>query len=137
MKEEMAMLLERHGVKPTANRLLVAGALRRSRNPLSLLEIEARLGTVDRSSISRVLALFREHHVVHALDDGGNGVRYELCLSHDDDRDDDLHVHFFCLSCGRTFCLDDVPLPPVAVPEGYEVTSAAYVLKGICPECRK
>lgn len=131
-----SFLLERHGVKPTANRILIVRALAEGCRPLSMGELEASLETVDKSVISRTLSLFRQHHLVHAIEDGGDGVRYELCRSHDDGRDDDMHVHFHCMSCGRTFCLDTVPVPEVPVPEGYSVMTANYMVKGLCPDCR-
>ena len=125
----MEHLLEEHGVKVTANRLLVAG------RPLSLMELEARLETVDKSNIFRTLTAFKEAHLVHALEDAGDGVRYELCHSHHEGMDDDIHVHFYCTRCHRTFCLESTPVPPVDVPEGYEVETKSYLLKGVCPEC--
>ena len=126
-------LLEHHGVKPTANRLLVARALQESRRPLSLMELEEKLETVDKSAVFRTLVTFRDAHLVHMLD--GDPVRYELCHSHHEDLDDDLHVHFYCLKCHKTYCLDDTPIPPVKAPEGYAVQEASYLLKGVCPEC--
>ena len=72
---------------------------------------------------------------MHVLDDSGDGVRYELCHSHHEDEDDDLHVHFYCEKCRRTYCLEDIPVPSVAVPDGYDVHSVNYLIKGICPSC--
>lgn len=126
-------LLEHHGVKPTANRLLVARSLQESRRPLSLMELEEKLETVDKSAVFRTLVTFRDAHLVHMLD--GDPVRYELCHSHHEDLDDDLHVHFYCLKCHKTYCLDEMPIPPVKAPEGYAVQEASYLLKGLCPEC--
>lgn len=131
----MEHLLEEHGVKVTANRLLVARALAQAGRPLSLMELEARLETVDKSNIFRTLTAFKEAHLVHALEDAGDGVRYELCHSHHEGMDDDLHVHFYCEKCHRTFCLEDIPVPPVTVPAGYDVQSVNYLIKGICPNC--
>ena len=74
---------------------------------------------------------------MHALEDAGDGVRYELCHSHDEDEDDDVHVHFYCIKCHRTYCLYDTPVPPVRVPQGYEAESVSYLVKGICPNCRR
>ena len=131
----MEDLLEKHGIRPTPNRLLVARALEGGGRPMSMTELEAQLDTVDKSGIFRTLALFKEKHLVHVLEDGGEGVRYELCHSHDDKHDDDLHVHFFCERCHRTFCLEEIPVPPVATPDGYHVHTVNYMLKGICPDC--
>ena len=51
----MEKLLSQHGVKPTPNRLLVARELSSAGRPLSLMELEGRLETVDKSSIFRTL----------------------------------------------------------------------------------
>lgn len=128
-------LLEHHGVKPTANRLLIARALQDANRPLSLMELETQLETIDKSNVFRALAAFREAHLVHVLEDAGDGVRYELCHSHDEEHDDDVHVHFYCTHCHKTYCLEDTPVPPVAVPEGFNPESVSYLVKGICPEC--
>ena len=132
----MEKLLNEHGIRPTANRLLIARALEEAGRPLSLMELEARLETVDKSNISRALALFREARLVHVLEDAGEGIRYELCHRHGEHTDDDLHVHFYCVRCHRTFCLENVPVPQVAVPDDYAVQSASYLLRGVCPDCR-
>ena len=128
-------LLEHHGVKPTANRLLIARALQEADRPLSLMELEAQLETIDKSNVFRALSAFRDAHLVHVLEDTGDGVRYELCHSHNEEHDDDVHVHFYCTRCHKTYCLEDTPVPPVAVPEGFNPESVSYLVKGICPEC--
>ena len=134
-ENESADLLARHGIKPTANRIVVAKTLAKEDRPLSLSELERKIMTIDKSGIFRALTLFRDHHLVHAIEDGGEGVRYELCRSHSDTDDDDMHVHFFCECCHQTSCLDDIHIPPVSLPDGYEMTTANYVVKGICPNC--
>lgn len=130
-------LFAQHGVKVTANRLLIAQELQYADRPLSMTELEDRLETIDKSNIFRALTAFREAHLVHALEDTGDGVRYELCLSHDDDHDDDVHVHFYCNQCHRTYCLHETPVPPVEIPDGYEAQGVSYLVKGICPACKK
>ena len=129
------MLLERHGVKPTANRLIVLRTLEGASRPMSLSELEYKILTIDKSGIFRTLTLFREQHLVHVIEDGGDGVRYELCHSHHQDVDDDLHVHFYCEQCHRTFCLEHIPVPSIEVPSGFIINSTNYMVKGICPEC--
>ena len=135
-EQHLIQLMEHHGVKPTANRILIAQALLDAGRPVSMMEIEAMVETIDKSNIFRALQAFREAHLVHVLDDTGDGVRYELCHSHHDDEDDDVHVHFYCEKCHRTYCLEDTPIPPVSIPEEFEVETVNYLLKGICPDCR-
>ena len=134
-KADIVKLLEEHGVKATVNRLLVAEALSRSGRPLSMTELETEIESVDKSGIFRSLMTFKDHHLVHAIEDM-EGTRYELCHSHDTDHDDDAHVHFYCEKCHRTFCLDGVEVPSVPVPPGYTAESVTYLLKGTCPNCR-
>lgn len=130
-------LLEHHQIKPTANRIVVLKALAASDRPMSLTELEYKILSIDKSGVFRCLTLFREHHLVHVLEDGGDGVRYELCHSSGPENDDDLHAHFYCERCQRTYCLDQTPVPQVVLPDGFSMTSVNYMVKGICPACRK
>ena len=134
--EECEKLLASHGIKPTANRIVVAKTLAAAERPMSLTELEYKILSIDKSGVFRALMLFREHHLVHVIEDGGDGVRYELCYSHDGHaEDDDQHVHFYCERCHRTFCLPDTPIPSVSLPQGYHLTSINYMAKGLCPDC--
>lgn len=133
-KTELTELLEEHGVKVTANRILVAEALEEEGRPLSMVELEDKIGSIDKSGIFRTLTLFKDKHLVHVIEDEA-GIRYELCLSHDHDHDEDTHVHFYCERCHRTLCLDDIHIPPVVLPKGYDGRTSNYLIKGICPEC--
>ncbi|EFA45125.1 hypothetical protein HMPREF0645_0458 [Hallella bergensis DSM 17361] len=128
-------MLEKHGIRPTSNRIVVLKALAAAMNPSSISDLENKIVTIDKSGIFRSLMLFREHRLVHVLEDGDGGVKYELCLSHDEDEDEDMHVHFYCEQCHRLFCLHDMPVPQVDLPEGYSMTTVNYVVKGTCPQC--
>ena len=130
-------ILSSHGIKVTANRLLIVRELGQASRPMSMMELETRIRTIDKSNIFRALNTFREHHLVHILEDGGDGVRYELCKSRQEGRDDDMHVHFYCESCHRTFCLEDIPVPSVSYPEGFQMETVNYMAKGLCPQCAR
>ncbi len=125
-----------HGVKPTANRLLVLKALAGNNRPISLKEFEERLVTLDKSSIFRCLKLFAEKHLIHEIEDGSGALKYELCTSNHIEEHNDLHPHFFCERCKETTCLYDMPMPHVRLEGGYEVHSVNYIIKGICNKCR-
>ena len=128
-------LLEEHGIKPTANRIVVVRELAKSLQPVTLAELETRILTIDKSNIFRALTLFREHHLVHVIEGGSEGVRYELCYSHDHDHDEDIHPHFFCEKCQQTYCLDYTEIPEIPLPKGFEKRSANLMIKGICGKC--
>lgn len=135
-EKHLIELMERHGVKPTANRIVIARTLSSAGRPMTMTELETELETIDKSNVFRALQAFREARLVHVLEDTGEGVRYELCHRHHEDEDDDVHVHFYCEECHRTFCLEGTPIPPVSVPEGFEPQTTTYLIKGICPDCR-
>ena len=82
-----------------------------------------------------MLNLFVEHDVVHLVEGGDNMAKYEMCGGEDHCSLDDMHIHFYCTECHRTFCFNDVPVPKVAYPEGFAVRSANYMAKGVCPSC--
>ena len=133
-ENELISLMQEHGVRVTANRLVIARALAASGRPLSMMELETMVETIDKSGVFRTLQQFRESGLVHVLEDSGEGVRYELCHSHGD-HDDDLHVHFYCEKCHRTFCLDSVPVPSVSIPSGFSPRTSSHLIRGLCPSC--
>ena len=126
--------LKEFGVTPTSIRILVYRCLDDSETPLSLMEIESRLDSVDKSTVSRTLSTFKKHHMVHSLYDGSGSVKYELCRTPHDECDD-RHVHFHCDKCGKTICLTGVAIPSVKLPDGYQPFASNYVISGFCPSC--
>jgi len=135
--ENCEKILLEHGVKPTANRITVLRALQASMLPQSMVELERTINSIDKSNIFRTLTLFYEHHLVHAIEGSGDATRYELCHSHHNDHDDDLHPHFYCEICQQTYCLDGIDMPEIVLPEGFEANSSNFMIKGKCPHCKK
>lgn len=133
-EEDPETLMQEHGVKPTANRILILRTLLRAGRPLSMTEIETDLESVDKSIISRTLSAFREARLLHVLADG-ESTRYEVCHCAAEEEDTDRHVHFHCTRCGRTFCLEDLPVPAVTMPAGYRADHVNFIVEGVCPNC--
>lgn len=124
----------RHGVRPTAVRTLVWEEARRQTETFSLADMERWMPTMDRSSIFRALRLFAAHHLLHVLDDGTGQQKYCVCRCGTDSHIN--HIHFTCLSCGKTYCLEDYAIPVVDMPPGFSVAEVEYIVKGICANCR-
>lgn len=127
--------LEKKGVKPTAVRILVLKAMMKTSSPVSLADLEGLLETVDKSTIFRTLHLFLLHHVVHDIEDGSGSLKYEVCPDEEACSVDDMHTHFYCEVCHRTFCFRSIRIPVVALPEGFDMHSINYIVKGVCREC--
>lgn len=130
-------LLKKAGIKPTSNRLLVAKELLDAERPMSLIEIETAIETMERSSVLRVLNLFLEKDVVHAIEDGRGVTKYEICHGEDHCTVEDMHVHFYCEKCHETICFEDVAVPLLSISPDFRVRSVNYMLKGLCPLCNK
>ena len=136
MKEDAYLRkLELRGIKPTANRLLILRTMMDMNRAVSQSDLEERLQTVDKSTIFRTITLFLSHHLIHGVDDGSGAVKYAVCSDECTCSVSDQHVHFYCESCHRTFCIDNVPVPAVSLPRGYRPESVNYMFKGQCPEC--
>ncbi len=136
-KIELEEKLERKGVKPTSNRILVLKALEKTRHPVSLSDLEEILFTMDKSSIFRVMCLFHEHDVVDSFEDGRGIVNYELCGSEGKCDHSDAHLHFYCKNCHLSYCLRDIKPSDVNLPEGFVAESYSLVVNGLCSECSK
>ena len=135
--QDMISRLESKGIRPTANRILVMKTLMGEQNPQSLSNLERKMVSMDKSSIFRTLTLFLEHDVVHAFEDGRGVLCYELCEEKGACDHHDGHIHFYCESCHRSFCMEDIHIPSFELPEGFYPHSVSFVIKGVCPECRK
>lgn len=135
-------ILTARGVKPTALRVVILRAMMHAACAVSISDLEARLGTVDKSTIFRTLTLFLAHHLVHTVEDGSGQTKYALCEEHCHCGESlhgdmaDLHAHFYCERCRHTYCLRELHIPAVSMPEGFHLHSASLVLKGLCPQCR-
>lgn len=130
-------LLEHHGVRPTPARILCLRQLLSADSPISALEIETEIDTLDRSSITRTLRLFLQKGLIHAISDGSGAVRFEVCKSSTGHSPSDEHIHFHCMKCGHTECLSDIAVPEVTLPEGYKLSSVNYVASGLCASCSR
>ncbi len=135
--QDMISRLESKGIRPTANRILVMKTLMGEQNPQNLSNLERKMVSMDKSSIFRTLTLFLEHDVVHAFEDGRGVLCYELCEEKGACDHHDGHIHFYCESCQRSFCMEDIHIPSFELPEGFYPHSISFVIKGECPDCRK
>lgn len=131
--ETVEQHLQEHGIRPTAVRIIVWRELRNHSQAFSLGDVEDWLPTLDRSSIFRTLVLFHEHELLHEIDDGSGKSKYCVCRCEGSGHLN--HVHFACMECGRTYCIEEQTIPVVELPDGFELREAEYIVKGVCPAC--
>ena len=104
-------VFRRHNIRPTAVRVLVYNAIKSFHDTFSMSDVEDALETVDKSSIFRTLALFAGQHLVHEIEDGSGSAKYCLCRNDHVCEAEEMHCHFYCESCHKTFCLDHTHIP--------------------------
>ncbi|MCY7349891.1 MAG: transcriptional repressor [Cytophagaceae bacterium] len=92
----------------------------------------------DRVTLYRTLKTFLEKGLIHKVLDDEGGAKYALCRDacHTTDQQHHHdHVHFKCNVCGLTNCLDDVRVPTLELPQGYQRRETTLLVQGICPLC--
>ncbi len=130
--------LLKHELRHTACREAVLAYFNDEDIALSHGNIEKHLSEqFDRVTIYRTLKVYVEKGILHKVLDE-DGLRYalckEACASHDHHHD---HVHFKCIACGKTTCLDQIHVPAVQLPSGYQNNEINLLIRGICNVCNR
>ncbi|NDW19608.1 transcriptional repressor [Dysgonomonas sp. 216] len=137
MSGSIIKLLEDRNVKPTSTRILILKAMIDFDRAFSLSDLEIKLETVDKSTISRTIHLFHENQLIHSFDDGSGSVKYSICNSDCNCDINDLHAHFYCNYCKKAFCLENISIPNFELSSTMQVESVNLVIKGYCGNCDK
>lgn len=124
-------------IKPTAMRQLVLNLFTQRNSALSLPELEHLFSKVDKSTLFRTLKTFEDNKLIHRIDDGSGSVKYALCTESCQCNPEDLHVHFYCIKCNHTYCLNEIPVPTLSVPLHFTLESISIVVKGVCANCKR
>lgn len=136
-EKEIEKRLEERSIKPTAIRVLVLREMLSmdKHQAFSLLDLENRLDTVDKSTLFRTITLFHNQLLIHSIDDGSGSVKYSLCRRGCNCTGKAFHVHFSCTQCNRTFCFEKIAIPEIELPTGFSYENANFVFKGLCRDC--
>ena len=134
MKDTDDKLTSRN-IKPTAMRELVFDILTEQTAAISLSDLEQNFHKSDKVTLYRTLKTFEEKKLIHSIDDGTGAVKYALCKESCQCHPEELHVHFLCLKCQHTFCLNDIPIPFIKLPVNFSIENINMVVKGVCANC--
>lgn len=137
MEKEIELRLTNRKIKPTAMRLLVLDYLVKQPSAVSLSDIENAFMQSDRVTLYRTLKTFEESALIHSIVDGSGATTYALCEEGCEcNYPNDLHLHFYCEKCKKTFCLPTVKMPPLSMPEKFTLSHVSLVGRGICDQCK-
>ena len=128
-------ILRKREIRPTAMRILILKTMMDSAEMVSILDLENTLETADKSTRFRTISLFMMHNLVHCIDDGSGSLKYAVCNTDCSCSVKELHAHFHCEKCDKTFCLKSTPVPVIALPDKFVLNNINYVLKGVCDKC--
>lgn len=131
-------ILSNSGLRHTKPRIEILDLFTARDYAISQGDIEKLLAEkVDRVTIYRTLSTFEEKGIIHEVVDGSSQSKFALCAaSCTDHKHTDSHVHFKCENCEKTYCLEDIETPNVSVPFGFTVNNSAYLLQGVCNNCK-
>ena len=131
-------ILKNHSLRITDSRKAILGVFLKSEVVLGESEIEHTIRhECDRVTIYRTLSTFLEKGILHKVLDDSGAMKYALCSSgcHEGETHQHDHVHFKCNHCGTTTCIEQVKVPGLHLPKGYQVAETNILLQGICPRC--
>jgi Fur family ferric uptake transcriptional regulator len=136
--ERLAQTLNQHKLRSTPIRRAVLEVMLDTPFALSGHEVEQLLpaGT-DRITLYRTLKSLNDRGLIHLVMDGSDTIRYAACsIECSAEAHFDNHVHFKCTACQHIFCLTQVAIPGVSLPNNFEAHARDYLLVGICGTCR-
>jgi Fur family ferric uptake transcriptional regulator len=131
-------LLERHHLKKTGPRLRVLSMLSAKNVATSQPDLEDVMDDIDRVTLYRILNAFEEKGIIHKVFDLNGTANYAMCSSNcEENHHRDEHLHFNCSSCKNVYCLDELDLPPIKLPNGFKSEGFTLYATGLCPKCSK
>jgi len=132
-------ILRRNSLSVTESRKKILSLFLNVSGALAHGDIERKAGEkFDRVTVYRTLQTFVEKGIIHTIPTTDNSVRYALCRDNcTEGHHHDHHVHFICLKCGKTLCLEEVVVPEIKMRKGFSVNEIEVVVKGICLDCQQ
>jgi Fur family transcriptional regulator, ferric uptake regulator len=137
MTKAEAQILHDFDLRNTSSRYAILSLFLKKSFALSYTDIEKEISDeFDRVTVYRTLKTFLDKGVVHKVLDDSGALKYALCnelcstSAHHHE-----HVHFKCIRCEQTSCLDDVNIPQVALPAGYQAKELNLLIQGNCQKC--
>ena len=136
--ERVEDILKQNHLSVTGSRKKILNLFLAYSRALAHNDIERKTGeNFDRVTVYRTLQTFVQKGIIHTIPTADNSIRYALCKDNcSEGHHHDHHVHFVCIQCGNTYCLDDVVTPEIKFPRGYTFANIEVVAEGVCKNCK-
>jgi len=131
-------LLKNYKLRSTPNRQTILHLFLRKDHALSHADIENEIADdLDRVTVYRTLKTFLNRGLIHKVLDDEGSLKYALCPSDCSAAEHHHnHVHFKCVKCGQTNCLD-VEVPEISLPRDYKAEEINMLIQGVCGLCNR
>jgi Fur family transcriptional regulator, ferric uptake regulator len=132
-------ILKEHKLRHTGSREDILGIFLRESFALSHADVEQRLPEgFDRVTLYRTLKTFVDKGLIHKVLDDEGETKYAICKEPcRADHHHHAHAHFKCTRCGLTNCLEQVEIPAIQLPKGYQSEEVNLLVQGVCELCNK
>jgi Fur family ferric uptake transcriptional regulator len=132
---EAQKLIRAASERLTSPRSAVLAALLASEEALSHHDVEERLRdvlSVDRVTVYRVLDWLTVAGLAHRIAGDDRTWRFNASRG----RQPGPHAHFTCSGCGRTICLEEMPVKlALKMPKGFVSREVELNVRGLCSTC--
>lgn len=130
-------ILHTYSLRKTPVRAQMLELFLNANQALGQQELELQMDTADRITLYRTLRTFEQKGIIHQAIDGTGKMKYALCEADCDEHAHyDSHAHFHCEVCNKTVCIDQIPVPYITNPLGYQVRQIHLLLSGTCQTCQ-
>jgi Fur family transcriptional regulator, ferric uptake regulator len=138
--KEIKQLLKPYSLKLTLPRLKVLEIFVSNAKAITYAELLGLTDQVfDRVTVYRTLRSFEELGIIHRIVGVNSSVNYALSITSDANKKEphQQHLHFGCTNCHSVYCLNDQLVPPITLPDIYEVHSLSMIIVGTCRMCNE
>lgn len=139
MEDQIIKILRKSQLSVTESRRNILEIFIQAGSALAHHDVEEKTSErFDRVTVYRTLQVFMEKGIIHTIPTTENAVLYALCKDDcEEGHHHDNHIHFVCEDCGVTTCMDDIHIPEIKLPLGYNALQINMVVNGICVKCKK
>jgi Fur family ferric uptake transcriptional regulator len=139
MEDQIIKILRKSQLSVTESRRNILEIFIQAGSALAHHDVEEKTSErFDRVTVYRTLQVFMEKGIIHTIPTTENAVLYALCKDDcEEGHHHDNHIHFVCEDCGATTCMDDIHIPEIKLPLGYNALQINMVVNGICAKCKK
>jgi Fur family ferric uptake transcriptional regulator len=138
MENQAESILQSFNLRQTSQRVKILQTFLKKSTALAHTDLEeAFAGEIDRATIYRCLKQFLDAGILHRIPDEQFQTKYAVCATCNHGHHHHDHVHFNCLVCNETICLEHSSIPAVRVPDGFLVLEKILIMQGHCAACSR